>query len=139
MNKYLILGAIAACIGGYFYGVEVTDTKWIAKTQTAINEAVAAARAQEKIKQDEVNEITQTQITELASIHAHMQRDLISLRNRPSRRNSARDTKTDCKGTSGRELSGPDAEFLTREAARADTIRKALIACYDYADAIQKN
>ena len=137
MKAYLLAGAIVACIGAYFYGVDVTDTKWIAKTQTAINQAVADARAEEKIKQDKVNAISQKQFDDLSNINDQLNDDIISLRNRPGRRDGAGNTKADCKGTSGRELSGPDAEFLTREAARADRIRKALIACYSYADSIQ--
>ena len=137
MNKYLILAAIGCAIGGYFFGVDVTDTKWTAKTQSAINQAVADARAEEKIKQDKVNAVSQNQITKLNNINSQLNDDVIKLRNRPSRRDSTGDTKTICKGASGRELSGPDAEFLTRLAARADSIREALIGCYAYADSIQ--
>jgi hypothetical protein len=36
----------------------------------------------------------------------------------------------ECEGASGRELSREDAEFLAREAARADAIRAGLEACY---------
>jgi hypothetical protein len=137
VRSYILIGSVIACIGAYFYGVEVTDTKWVAKTQTAINDAVASARAEEKIKQGKVNDILQKQINGLGDINTQLNADLISLRNRPSRRDSTGDPKVNCKGASGRELSGPDAEFLTREAARADEIREALTACYGYADSIQ--
>jgi nucleoid-associated protein YgaU len=53
-----------------------------------------------------------------------------------SRSSSA--TKTvngqDCNGST---LSAPDAEFLIREAARADEIRIGLEACYKQYDSIQ--
>jgi hypothetical protein len=62
-----------------------------------------------------------------------------SLRNRPERaaRPSTPTTSApDCKGSTGAELSRPDAEFLTREAARADGVRADLAACYaQYDDA----
>jgi len=137
MKYYMLIGIVLAAIGGYFFGVDVTDTKWVADTQTAINTAVADARAEEKIKQDKVNETIQTQLDNLAVINYKLNTDIIGLRNRPNRRDSARDTKVDCKGSSGADLSGPDSEFLTREAARADKLRAAVIACYEYADSIQ--
>lgn len=136
MKYYLLVGAICACIGAYFYGVKVTNTKWVAKTQTAINEAVVAAIADEKVKQDKVNEAIQIQMDSTNAINKQLSDDLISLRNRPSRRDLPRNTTVNCKGTDGRSLSEEDAGFLTREAARADKLRVALIACYDYADSI---
>src|SRR5690606_22427040 len=57
-----------------------------------------------------------------------------SLRERPSRNSTppAENSSTDPTNSSGgvctgRELSREDAEFLAREAARADTLREALI------------
>jgi uncharacterized membrane-anchored protein YhcB (DUF1043 family) len=40
-----------------------------------------------------------------------------------------------CQGTTGAQLSRPDAEFLEREAARAEQLRAALSACYQAYDA----
>jgi len=137
MNKYILIGSLCACLGGFFYGVKVTNTKWVAKTQTAINEAVIEARLEEKIKQDKVNEILQTQINDLNSINTNLNNNIVSLRNRPSRRVVSDNPQTNCKGASGRELSREDSEFLTRQAARADTIRSALKSCYSYVDSIQ--
>ena len=137
VNKYLIVAIVIGSVGGYFFGVGVTDTKWVAKTQTAINSAVADARAEEKIKQGKVNDILQKQLDGLSDINTQLNDDIVGLRSRPSRRDSTGDTAPDCQGSSGRELSGPDAEFLTRLAARADGLREALTACYGYADSIQ--
>ncbi len=53
--------------------------------------------------------------------------DLAGLRNRPDRLPEA--SRPACAGTTGRELSRRDAEFLTGLAARADTLRAALAAC----------
>jgi len=49
-----------------------------------------------------------------------------------------KNTKSICQGATGKELSRPDAEFLTREAARADKIRLGLDICYKYADEVVK-
>lgn len=49
------------------------------------------------------------------------------LRQRPARISAA--ARTSCQGSSGAELSAEDAAFLTREAARADGLRAALIRC----------
>jgi len=137
MNNYLLIGAFLACIATYFFAVEVTDTKWEAKTGEAINQAVKKARADEKIKQEKINETIQTQLDSLSTINDELNSDLIGLRKREGRRNLSGNSKANCKGASGAELSKPDAEFLTREASRADRIRTALIACYSYSDSLQ--
>lgn len=61
--------------------------------------------------------------------------ELDRLRKRPERIKVIPST---CAGTTGAELSGPDAGFLAIEAARADTLRAALGACYKHVDAVTK-
>lgn len=103
-----------------------------------VAEAVKKARADEQKKQGEINEITQKQYDEMAGINARLTDDLARLRNRPDRGHMPDDTGAKCAGTTGAELSAADAEFLTRETARADRLRTALKACYEYADKVAK-
>jgi len=98
--------------------------------------AVKKARENEQKKQEKVNAIAQKQYDEQASINNQLTADLISLRNRPSRRHLPDNSRAACKGTTGAELSRQDSDFLVREAARADGLRTALKACYTYADSI---
>lgn len=62
--------------------------------------------------------------------------DLDRLRNRPPRRIEVIKAGT-CTGVSGAELSGPDAEFLTGEAARAQRILNERNACTAELNAVQ--
>lgn len=129
--------AVSGAISGYFYGSKVTDTKWEAKTRQAINEAVSRARADEKAKQEKTNEILQVQADSYRDTADILRRDLDRMRNRKSSRHLSADTKAQCQGTTGAELSREYAEAFAREAARADRLRAALRACYDYADSLQ--
>ena len=140
INKYTISLALIILIGlgGYFYGVDVTNTKWKAKTEEAINEAVQAALSKERALQHEVNKIAQRQADELHGINERLTSELDSLRNRPSRRDVSRDTGADCQGANGPELAREYAEFLTRYGAKAAKQDAELAACYAYADSIQE-
>ena len=102
----------------------------------AVKKAVKKAREDEQKKQDKVNEIAQKQHDEMAVINDQLNVDLDRLRDRPDRRHLPDDTKANCKGTTGAELSAEDGRFLVRETARADKLRTALKACYSYADSI---
>lgn len=75
---------------------------------------------------------------EKASIAASLELALNSLRSRAMRTiDSSGSPGAHCKGATGAELSREDAEFLIREATRADKIRAGLMACYDSIDALK--
>ncbi len=126
----LILAVIGLAFGsGYFY-----------RDKRVTGEIIAAqdeAKAETKRLQDKADEITKKQIADRDAIAVILNDELVRMRNRPSRADLPGNTETHCKGATGRELSKPDAEFLTRLAARAERHRKALIACYKYADSLQ--
>jgi len=96
----------------------------------AVESAIEKTRTQQK----EINDATQKQLDETRAINDSLSRDIIRLRKRPSR--SEPPARVDCPRTTGATLLREDAGFLRREAARADRLRAALKACYDYADAI---
>lgn len=70
--------------------------------------------------------------SQLRSISGRLADALVSLHNRPAR--LPEPARAACAGATGAELSGPDAAFLEREAARADTLRAALARCQGQTD-----
>lgn len=136
-NLILIAFLISAITGVFWLG----DRHGTQRTQLiyskATVKAVQEARETEQQRQKVTNDAIQQQADDLGSIAANLALDLERLRNRPERVRTAIHPGAECKGTTGAELSRQDAEFLTREASRADTLRAALIACYAYADGLQ--
>ena len=61
---------------------------------------------------------------------------LDGLRDRPLRPTAAA-APTNCPCSTGAGLCKQDAEFLTRESARADDHRTGLEACYEFADKVK--
>ena len=92
-----------------------------AATQKAQEEHQAAA---DQIRKDKDAQIT--------SINAQLVDAISELRKRPGRAQAS----SNGQGGTGATLSAEDAEFLTREAARADIIRTGLSACYQQYDSL---
>ena len=95
----------------------------IAQTQKIQQESQAAADRIEKEKNAQIQAINNQLVDAISQ-----------LRQRPNRAQSA---NTGSCGT-GATLSAEDAEFLIREAARADQIRTGLDACYKQYDSVAK-
>lgn len=132
----IIFGIIAAitAIGGFSYRAGYVACA--EETQKTAIESLEKARKIEREKQRKADEITQQNLDNLAAINAALTDDIIRLQSRKDRGRLSRAAKTECPAATGRELSKPDAEFLVRLAARADQLRSALNACYQYADEI---
>lgn len=134
MTRYLIIAAVVLGLAGglwlhgNYHGRSVMEMK--------IEQANNRALREKQALQEKIDEITQQQTDDLAAVIDERDAALKRLRNRPNRMPEA--AATECKGSTGAELSRTDAEFLTREAARADRLRRALISCYDYADSLQQ-
>lgn len=132
----------------------------LSRTEVKYDKLVAAHAEQERVRQlqraeDERKSRTDEQrITELAGDklkekedaknNALAERDaaVARLQSRPDRQ-PARPSATApsapaCTGTTGAELSRPDAEFLVGEASRADVLRAALQQCYGQYDAARE-
>jgi hypothetical protein len=118
---FAIVGAILFC-GGFVNGCSYQQSK-----------AEKTVRDKEHQYQSDADKIRIEKDAQIKAINNQLADTLVSLRSRSS---SA--TKTingqDCNGAT---LSASDAEFLVREASRADEIRVALQACYKQYDAIQ--
>jgi hypothetical protein len=94
----------------------------------------AATQEAEQKHQAAADQIRKDKDAQITSINAQLVDALVQLRSRPNR---AQDTANGQGGT-GRSLSAEDAEFLEREAARADIIRTGLSACYAQYDSLSK-
>lgn len=137
-RNLIIVSFIFAAISGLWLHVshyrEVVDELAYTKAQI---KAIVAERAEERTRQEATNNAVQKQADTERAINADLLRDIDRLRNRPKRVRTIIHPGAACQSATGAELSREDADFLSREAARADTIRTALIACYAYADGLQ--
>ena len=137
MHKIIAIIVILSMLGAAAWFIFEAGADSIrAGTAETVRLAVKKARETEKKKQEKVNATIQKQYDEQAAISARLSSDLVRLRNRPSRRYLPDNSRAACKGATGAELSRSDSDFLVREAARADKLRTALKACYNYADSI---
>lgn len=123
-NIYLILLIVGITLffGGFYSGCSYQ--------QTAKEKVI---RDKEHQYQSAADQIRTEKDAQIKAINNQLADSLVSLRSRPSN-----PTKTingqDCNGSA---LSATDAEFLVREAARADEIRVGLEACYKQYDSIK--
>ena len=126
---YVKLGAIAfALFGSAYLGYSFEHSRFVA-FKAAITEETRLA---EKQHQDQANEIRKIKDAQIRTINNQLADALVQLRNRTSRSQATSDGQS---GT-GATLFAEDAEFLVREAARADQIRVGLEACYKQYDAL---
>jgi site-specific DNA-adenine methylase len=121
MNIYVIYAAIIVALfcGGFVTGCE---------HQQAKQEKVI--RDKEHQYQADADKIRTEKDAQIRDINAKLVDAVSELRKRPGRTTETTAGQT-AKGCNGSELYAEDSIFLTREAARADTIRVALQACYD--------
>lgn len=138
-NPWLIVGALlaiaAAYFGGEYRGSAAKDMEWQAKTYAELAEKSEAARNQESMWQGVVNGTVKNDQARADGIRRTLDIALDSLRHRPERAAGVSEApRSACAGGTGAELSRADAEFLEREAARAERQRSGLIACYEVID-----
>ena len=125
-----------AYLKGYSNGESDERLAWQSKTDKIRADASEQARQVERTQQEAARNAIQNQLTEERYVAATLRADINSLRERPPRtvRVEVPGAPTDCQGSTGQELSRPDAEFLTGLAARADNLRAALNACYEWSE-----
>lgn len=123
--------AIAFAMGG-FYGSHLANQKAEARIVVAKQEAWVEERNWEHY----VDVVRKEKDLELENIRGRLNDALGQLRKRPERLSSA--TAPTCEGATGSQLSRPDAEFLEREAARAQGLVESLKECYAYVDKVQE-
>ena len=155
MNPWLILGfvlAIAAAGGAGLYqghelGMAEVQQKWDrerAAQQAEYAAAQAAAREKEQALQANADQLRKEKDREIRDLNARAAALTNSLRDRPSRPASEASAvpgtaSAGCSPASctGAGLSREDAEFLAREAARADELRASLRQCINQYETIR--
>lgn len=134
-----LVGALALAgatfAGGWHLGAQGVRGQWAAEhakqAQQQADAAVEVLRF-EQARATKVQEIQDGKDAVLRRTGARLADALEQLRNRPERPADMPEAgRAACAGSTGAELSRPDAAFLEREAARADVLRAELGACQD--------
>ena len=125
LNIYAIYAAviIALFCGGFVNGCSYQQ-----------NKQEKVIRDKEHQYQLDADKIRKEKDAQIRNINAQLVDAVSELRKRPSRAAEA-SARQGCNGAS---LYAEDAEFLVREAARADEIRISLQTCYKQYDSINK-
>ena len=113
-----------------------------AKLDEQRHELTLKAKETSKEISNEVHSIDSTKQNKIKDINRSSAGILNGLQQRPSRANQSDYSRDSCNAESpevcsGRELSREDAEFLTREATRADQLRIELDSCYKQYDLVK--
>ena len=124
LNLYAIYALVAITLfcGGFVNGCSYQQSK-----------AEKTIRDKEHQYQASADKIRNDKDAQIKTINTQLVNAVSELRKRPSR-TAETSTGKNCNGTS---LYAEDAEFLVREAARADEIRVSLQACYKQYEAIK--
>ena len=125
VNLYAIIAVVAVALfcGGFVNGCSYQQSK-----------AEKVIRDKEHQYQADADQIRKDKDAQIKVINNQLVDAVSELRKRPSRTAEASNGKS-CNGAS---LFAEDAEFLVREAARADEVRVALDACYKQYDSVSK-
>lgn len=124
MNIYAIYALVAITLfcGGFVNGCSYQQSK-----------AEKTIRDKEHQYQADADQIRKAKDEQIKAINSQLVDSISELRKRSSRSSET----TNGKGCNGSALFAEDAEFLIREAARADEIRVGLEACYKQYDSIK--
>ena len=134
ISTYVRIGVIAlALLGSAYFGYSFEHSRFVA-FKAAIAEETRQKEVEHQIVTDEIRKVKDAQIRD---INSKLVDAISELRKRPSRTEATSNGQTE-QSCNGSQLYAEDSIFLIREAARADTIRIALQACYDQYDAVSK-
>ena len=135
LNPWFLISAALALALSFGSGVGV-GYKWEKSNFEAYKlEQEKKTREKEQEHQAAADQIRRDKDAKIADINNKLVDAISELRKRPLRPAEITANGQSC---SGRSLYAEDAEFLVREAARADIIRTALAACYDQYDKVAK-
>ncbi|MGE5452416.1 MAG: hypothetical protein ACM3VZ_11320 [Acidobacteriota bacterium] len=126
-----IVLAIALVMAGFTLGTRLKQGQWDADKLARDEQA----RKVEASWSEQIQKARSTRDDEIDRINTSLADALERLRKRPDRMPEA--SRSTCEGATGAQLSGPDSGFLSREAARADSLRAALSECYDWIDTVK--
>ena len=100
-------------------------------------EQISLVQKLQEQHQEATDQIRKDKDVKISSINRQLDSAIDKLRSRPSRTQAASNGQVNS-GCTGAQLYGEDATVLEREAARADTIKVALQACYAQYDTLSK-
>lgn len=133
--------SLALFLAGWFTNGnrwELRYQRLVSDHQQAIQRAEVKARETERTLQDAIDTERKTKDEKIRKLNADLSTALNSLRQRPTRETEVRtEGACTCKGSDGSKLFREDAEFLVREAARADRAVNELQSCYRAYDAVR--
>ena len=132
IGMWINVGMAVLALGGIAYG-KYESYKYDSYVVSQ-KEAVQKKQEESQLKTDEIKKEKDAQIK---AINNQLVDAISELRKRPSRATEAGNGQVTSYCT-GSQLYAEDAELALREAARADTIREALKACYKQYDSISK-
>lgn len=132
--RLLAVTAVLAFCGYRVYALGEAHTQ--AKWDAANAQAQVLANAETARRQAVADQLRTAHEKEVTAISARLADALSQLRKRPERRDMPETPAAACTGATGTDLSNRDAEFLSREAARADGLRAALEQCYSWSESI---
>ena len=129
--------AAAAMLVAFTSGWIINGWRWnnaalklaAAQTQARID-AEHKSRQQELALQAAADAARNTRDAEITMIRSQLDAALVSLRQRPLRGANLSGSPGACPSATGAQLSREDAEFLTREAARADNLLAEVKTCH---------
>jgi hypothetical protein len=151
--KLIAAGLILALLGIVYVTHKVivyrAVNKAVAETKATMSaeytkkllEASELAREREQVMIASAERLRKDKDAQIASLNGRLGSALDGLRQRPQRSPSTPEgspAACSCTGATGSQLSREDAEFLVREAARADSLRTALDQCYRQYDEVRK-
>jgi biopolymer transport protein ExbB/TolQ len=139
-----VVALLSAVCVVFAAGWMVNGWRWNSKLQAIIaaqTEARIAAekksRTLEQTLQAQINAERNRKDVEINIIRSQLDTALIELRKRPARGSNVPSTTGNNSPATGAQLSREDAEFLTREAARADVMLSNYAACYKSYESIR--
>ena len=125
-----VILAGSLCFASFEFGLDFERGKQAEVIAAQQDEAAKQLKA----KNDQIAKQNQEHADEVRTINARLADALERLRKRPER--LPEPARKACEGATGAQLSGPDAGFLSREAARANELRSALEKCYAWIDTV---
>lgn len=131
IGALLLVGTILGVLAIYEKGRSDERTK----QQLEIAKLRDSYKSREKAWIAEINQGNQKYEDTINGIGVKLADVLIWMQQRPARMPES--SRPACKGATGAELSGPDADFLARESARADILQAALDRCQTYNDTVR--
>lgn len=99
---------------------------------------IEAARKADKARLEASERIRREKDAKIKDLNSRLSSALSELQQRQARKDSGPNDSTACSGATGANLSKEDAEFLVREAARADAVVENLNYCIAQYRSIQR-